>query len=416
GYNVILGKDTVVRRLAGYLPKGVIYDKSLGLARHGKPQRFKRLGHSIAVMDEESTGFYGSPDMFLGVRLSDETLNCAERWYCISAQLRQQAVKEYPNHASKFVVSGLPRTDTWRKELQSLYQDDVAKLKNKYGRYILFCSNFGGIVHARGESFVRKQLRGQTSAYSQTQKEFERLFAEGRVNLEAFINILPQVKNWFPDHKLIIRPHPSESIEFWQDAVGKLENCEVISQGAASAWILGSDCLLHHGCTTGIEAEIMGKAHIMYAPYPDNHHDTEVMKAFAPIVQDAQSLKQAMIDLVENQQVSQRDMQAKEAFFSNLEGKLVSEIILDDIDTFKLEAAPLSPFLGWAKYTPRMLIAGLKPRSKKAKAYANQKWSGISVDAIDAIFKILKEPLQSKSNIQVDEMLKDLFVLTKHKN
>ncbi|MGB7334912.1 MAG: hypothetical protein WBD01_03885, partial [Salaquimonas sp.] len=42
GYNVILGKDTVVRRLAGYLPKGVIYDKSLGLARHGKPQRFKR--------------------------------------------------------------------------------------------------------------------------------------------------------------------------------------------------------------------------------------------------------------------------------------------------------------------------------------------------------------------------------------
>ncbi len=411
GYRVILGKDTTIRRLAPFLPKGVIYDKSLGLARHGKPQRFKRLGHKVVVMDEESTGFYGSPDRFLGVRLSEETLNCSERWFCISNQLREHAIREYPGHASQFVVSGLARTDIWRKAFQPLFQDEVDAIRAEHGRYILFCSNFGGIIHARGEHFVRRQLRTQSKAYAKTEEEFEQIFVQGRKNLDAFIEVLPKIKSWFPGHKLIVRPHPSESVEFWQSSLDGIENCAVVSNTIATPWILGSDCLFHHGCTTGIEAEIMGKSHVMYAPFPDDHHDTRVMEAFAPIVKDENALRALMEELVNGGKTIGRDISAKEEFYSNLSGRLASDLIMDEVDKIALPGKDFPAWFGLVRFSPRMVMADFKLRTKRDRAYSGQKWKGTSVNEIRSISEKIRHVTGAKCALVVSEKIPHLFVL-----
>ena len=137
GYRVLLGKDTMIRRLAPALPRGVIFDKSLGTARHGKPQRFKKLGHKIVVLDEESTGFYGSPKQFLSVRLARETLAACERWYCISETLQDAATEIYPEYSERFLTTGLIRTDIWRNAYHDFYtaeQDQIREAHGQIGR------------------------------------------------------------------------------------------------------------------------------------------------------------------------------------------------------------------------------------------------------------------------------------------
>ncbi|MEM7215452.1 MAG: surface carbohydrate biosynthesis protein [Pseudomonadota bacterium] len=412
GYRVLLGKDTMIRRLAPALPKGVIFDKSLGTARHGKPQRFRHLGHKVVVLDEESTGYYGSPEQFLSVRLADETLDSCKRWYCISDTLREHATSLYPKHEHRFMTSGLLRTDIWRKEFQGFYEVDSKRIHEQHGPFILFDSNFGGIIHARGDAFVQKQIRGQKKAYSNVEERMARIFAEGKPNLEAFIEVLPKLAEWYPKHRIIIRPHPSETVSFWEETFTGNERITVTNEGVSTPWILASDMMLHHGCTTGIEAEIMGKQHVMYAPHPDEHHDTEVMKAFAPIVKTEDDLK-AHIGENLGKACERRMTKAKEAFFANLSGKLAAETILDDIDTLSFASGELPASLP-VSVRLRLWFADNKKRSEKEKNYIKQKWPGSSTEEIKLELETAAKGLGIEGSFQVKEVFDEVWEIKPH--
>ena len=412
GYRVLLGKDTMIRRLAPALPKGVIFDKSLGTARHGKPQRFNRLGHKVVVLDEESTGYYGSPEQFLSVRLAAETLDACDRWYCISDTLREHAERLYPDHADRFITSGLLRTDIWRKEFRGFYETDRKRITERYGPFILFDSNFGGIIHARGDAFVQKQIRGQKKAYSEVESRMAKIFAEGKPNLEAFIEVLPKLAEWFPGHRIIIRPHPSETVTFWEEKFAGNERISVSNEGVSSPWILASDMMLHHGCTTGIEAEIMGKNHVMYAPHPDEHHDTEVMKAFAPIVKTEDQLK-AHIDENLGQEQNRKNTGNKEQYFANLSGPLSVKTILDDIDELAFSSTELQDTLP-LPVRLRLWFADNKKRSEKEKDYIKQKWPGTNTWEILEGLTVAAGGLGINDDFQVREVFDEVWEIAQN--
>ena len=412
GYRVLLGKDRAVRRLAPALPTGIIFDKSLGTARHGKPQRFKKLGHKLAVLDEESTGYYGSPEQFLSVRLAEETLSACDRWYCISDKLRDHAINLYPKHKEKFHVSGLLRTDTWRPDFHDFYKEEKEKIEKRYGSFILFNSNFGGIIHARGDAFVKKQIRGQKAAYSNVEKRTEKIFEQGRPNLDAFIELLPKLKKWFPEHRLIIRPHPSETIAFWEEQFRNINGIEVISEGVVTPWILASSMLIHHGCTTGIEAEIMNRQHVMYAPYPDDHHDTEVMNTFAPIMKTEENLRKHIARNIDQPRKDSRAGQTKkESWFAALSGPFATTRIMDDLNDLAFVGGDLPQYLP-LQVRLRMWMADIKPRSKREQKYSLQKWPGTNVEEIEEGLRVAAKGFKLKKNFSVKEVFPELFEIT----
>ncbi len=410
GYRVLLGKDTMIRRLAPALPPGVIFDKSLGTARHGKPQRFKRLGHKVVVLDEESTGYYGSPEQFLSVRLAEETLDACDRWLCISDIVKEHASSLFPSHANKFKTTGLIRTDVWRKVFQPFYDAHCQKILETHGKFILFNSNFGGIIHARGDAFVQKQIRGQKQSYSQVEARMAKIFDEGKPNLAAFIEVLPKLAKWFPDHRIIIRPHPSETVSFWEETFAGQDRILVSNEGVASPWILASDMMIHHGCTTGIEAAIMGKKHVMYSPHPDEHHETDVMRAFAPIVKTEAALKSHIAENL-NKPPRQRITKFQEQFFANLSGKTATRSILETIDELAFSSGELPTSLPLA-IRARLWLANNKNRSDREKNYIKQKWPGSSTEEIRDTLTIAAQGLGQNSGFRVREVFDQVWEIT----
>ncbi len=415
GYDVLIGHDRVVRRLARHLPKGILFDKSLGASGETKVARYRNFGYSVAAIDEESTGFYPNPDLYLTTRLSAETLNDAKRWFCLSGRLRDEATARYPGHSDKFVVTGLPRTDIWRSKFHGLYEAERREIQRQHGDFLLFNSNFGSIIHARSGAFIANQSRRHDHLHSSAAAYRQLRDAQGRQNLDAYVEMLPKLRAWFPDRKLIIRPHPSESRQFWRDAVGSTPGVEIHDSGVATPWILAAACLVHHGCTTGIEAELLGKPHIMYAPHRDDHHDSEVMKVFAPTVRSEPELRAMLGEILDGGKSHAKSRAALEEFYASLDGPLVCERMLDEFDRFELPRDERIPdYLGLLRFSPRHLVASYWPRSAKVASYARQKWQGTDLQKTRQTLTIMREAAGLASQIGVSEIFPQLFHVSRN--
>lgn len=411
GYQVLIGHDRVVRRLARHLPKGILFDKALGVKTDRKVKRYARLGFRLTALDEESTGLYPNPEMFFSTRLSPEMLALAERWFTISDIIRDLAIERFPDHAEKFVTTGLPRADIWREPFHGLYEKERRRIFADHGRFILFNSNFGTVVHARRGDFVERQQSRHEKHYAGAIAYLKQIETEGGRNLDAFIDMLPRLREWFPSHKLIVRPHPSEDHAFWREAVGRTPGVEIHGAGIATPWILASELLVHHGCTTGIEAGLLGKPHVMYAPHPDHHHDTDIMATFAPIVQDLDALRAVAGDILGGADLHQKPRRSLEKYYASLVGPLVSEKIVDEFDKLPSARGGLPSFLPALRFAPRHLVAQHWPRSEQARAYARQKWYGTSLDDVREKLSVMAGAASLGHEIAADEIFPQLFHL-----
>lgn len=395
GYDVLIGHDQVIRRLAPFLPRGIIFDKALGMAGDKKINRYHRLGYKLAAFDEESTGFLVNPAWGFSGRLSRESMQFADYWFCLSDKIRESANSFYPGFESKFVTSGLPRSDAFRSQFRELFEPDVRMIKQRHGKFILFCSNFGILIHGRNEiAAIRRenQDRGNDSGQS---IYLEDILEQGKKNLDAFVEVLPKLRTWYPDHKLIIRPHPAERTGYWEELFAGKEGIEIIYQGISVPWILASQCLIHHGCTTGIEASMLSMPHIMYAPFPDAHHDTEVMKICGNMVHNKEDLKALMDRVLMHGKPLDIDMGKLEGWYANLTGQLVAETIVDALDRLDQKKARLNLYLSVLRFYPRHLFAQYWPRSKREAAYRQKKYPGIKLDEMQRMAGVIAAQLNT---------------------
>jgi surface carbohydrate biosynthesis protein len=412
GYKVLIGHDRVIRRLAAHLPRGILFDKSLGGPGDRRVSRYARLGYSITAIDEESTGFSANPELYLSTRLARDTLDVSARWFCISDRLRGEAQKLYPAYKDRFATTGLPRTDIWRKEFHALFESEKNNITESNGKFLLFCSNFGTIIHTRRGAFVENQYRKQQKAHTGAGQYQEKLREQGRQNLEAFIEVLPRIADWFPDHKVVIRPHPSEDRDFWREVALRHPHLEVQDRGLSTPWILASSCLIHHGCTTGIEAELLGNPHIMYAPFPDDHHDTDIMRAFAPIVHDEKSLRESLAEIVGGDRSRAKPRSTLETYYASLDGPLVASHIMDEIDRIDMPPPrPLPRYLGLLRYAPRHLVAQYLPRTARASTYDRQKWRGTTLGEIGSALQSIEKGAGLTRTVAAREIFPQLFML-----
>lgn len=67
--------------------------------------------------------------------------------------------------------------------------------------------------------------------------------------------------------KVVIRPHPSESLDSWKCLQEQFPDCISIERnGNIIPWMLASNTIVHNGCTTAIEGRLLNKLIITYRP------------------------------------------------------------------------------------------------------------------------------------------------------
>ncbi|WP_430788244.1 surface carbohydrate biosynthesis protein [Virgibacillus flavescens] len=255
GYQVILGEHRMVESASAVYPNGIFFSK-------GYPNKFrkriitnaKKNGHVIVELDEEGL-IMNNTSGYLSDRMKFEMLDLVNQEYCWGKFQHKIITSSNPQYEEKCSIVGNPRFDLLKSKFQSLYDQDAEKLRNEYGAFILINTRF--------------------SIYNSTHSKHKEdpQFLYFKQLYDSFVEMINAACKKFPDTNFVIRPHPGENADSYRTAFSSFNNVHVIHEGSIIKWILASSVIIQNGCTSSIEAFLLGKPIISFLPVTSNEHD-----------------------------------------------------------------------------------------------------------------------------------------------
>jgi len=276
GIKSYIGYRTEMDIIISKFPRSIYLAKSF---THRSDKMFRilsKLGHTICAWDEEALVHY-PPDIYFKRRLSPIALSYVSHLFAWG-QENEDLFRLYPLLPKALPIHkvGNPRLDMLRKDFEYYYDDEIASIKQKYGKFILINTNFGNVnahlpIH---NLFTSKDEHGNYKDMGRGATGMGREFSQGRAKFkqtifEHFLSLITYLSGTFKDSKIIIRPHPVESKDVYYDIAAKYNNVEVAQEGNVIPWVRAATALIHSGCTTGIEAYLSNKPAIAYVPLTD---------------------------------------------------------------------------------------------------------------------------------------------------
>ena len=263
GHRSYIGFQNEIRARIVDIPSGVFIAKGFASRKARFLRILRRLGFTVMAWDEE--GLVHPPaDIYSKRRISAESLSLLEGIFSWGTDYTE-LLRGLPFYDGTTIYQeGNPRLDLLGRHVRNFYDPDVANLHNKYGKYILVNSNFGRVNSAI------KRRRDEGVAGPGSDPALDKKWLDNmnyrRTLYEHFRGMLSLVAESFPDYRVVLRPHPAERLESWRDIEARHKNLHVLFEGNVIPWLLGTEILVHNGCTTAIESVLLGRPAVCYQP------------------------------------------------------------------------------------------------------------------------------------------------------
>jgi surface carbohydrate biosynthesis protein len=282
GFPVIIGSRAFIHFEVASMPHGIYLAKSMRSLSDSMFKILRQLGHEIIAWEEEAL-VHPPADTYFTVRLSPATIRNVSH-VCAWGQENVDLLMQYPELPSDLPIhiTGNPRGDILRTEMRPYFDQEVERLRTVHGNFILVNTNFTEVnpfipsigLYLPPNDPRKKPRLGQSGI------GMSRAFAEGlrdhkQAVLEDFKQLIPALENAFPDFTIVVRPHPSENQKIYQDIAAKCERVEVTNKGNVIPWLLAAKAMVHNGCTTGLEAYVLGTPSISYLATLNKYYDFE---------------------------------------------------------------------------------------------------------------------------------------------
>lgn len=218
----------------------------------------KKKCFSHVVIDQELGITIKNFDQKIKKRFFPDQLGFLDRFYCIGNNAYKSAQNYFSDTRCKPVLSGWPRVDLWKTTYRGLYFNQMNKINQKFGNFILFSSDFGFLSKNSIRERIRELDWNDKIENNDEKKLIELKRNQVKHNIDDFNNFINFLKECDSDHripKIIVRPHPAENIFVWKKIIKNLKKTFVVFEGDISMWLYSSICLIHRGCTTSVQAQ-----------------------------------------------------------------------------------------------------------------------------------------------------------------
>lgn len=270
GWSCIVGTKKAVFDAASELPQGAILLKSIIPSEIDTMRRLKEGGHILVCLDEEGL-IQTDLNRMTRLRFSEETVRETDLILCWGRIQEKVLRQAFPAYAERFQATGSPRADLWSPRFHDFYETQRAEIRARFHPYIFIPSSFGWPNHHMGPQAALEILKQDRMVRNEKDLiYFQGYQAYTTQVFKAFLYGLPEMSRTFADHAIVIRPHPSERHETWQEAARGLSNVHVVYEGTVAPWLLEAQAVLHCGSTTGVEAHLMGRPVISWDPAPED--------------------------------------------------------------------------------------------------------------------------------------------------
>ena len=419
GYEPIIGSRTAMHAVLPSLPKSIYLAKG---ARSGSAKVFsllEALGHIIVAFDEEA--LVRLPDEAFHMKLDPETFNRPRLLYAWGISNADSWRSFHDYRGTPVLDAGNPRIDMLRPEIREYYRNSCEALKERYGPFVLLSSNFSFVNH-----FIPNHVRHRVAKSANKSKSDavkSGFSAHKQALFEKFLALVPDLAKAIEPHALVIRPHPSENAAAWQDAARGNANVHVLHEGSMVPWLMAAHVLIHNGCTSAVEASVLGTPVIAYRPVRSTH-DLDLPNRMSLELDEALTvIKACQMQLSRNGASASGPSPEQIAILENhvgsLTGPLSYDRILASFNTFRtaLEAPkPVSVItklqtLGYhyIRMISRQITTRIKT-SASSRAYSLHKFPDMTLSQVQEKVRILETTTGTKA-AGVVQMRPNIFAL-----
>ena len=416
GYRVILGNKSGIFKIINKKPNksGILIYKGGGK----KPKFILDLKNKIdylAILDQELGVAVRDFEFFLRARWDPQVIPHVDRFYLLSDQIADEIKKYTSITHGQSLVTGWPRVDLWMKS--EIWMREAQNLRSKYGRYVLFSSDFG----TNSNLEVNERAKRATKwTHLKEKKRFEDQLQlnQGRFDeFTKFVKIVKEISQHPDAPHLVIRPHYAENYKAWEDALKGVTNVTIKVEGPISPWLIGSEGLIHAGCTTGFEAQLLNKKSAYF-------RDTAQTAVGTYTIEHATCLNDVNDYLRWVKDADDRTPVQIDPYKVSIEPKLSVDRILDDISkaNVEMEKFPNKPtvsnlvklgrrFPKFMRDAYRVIMFMIKNPGLRPLANYEQKMQG-GISTSDCI-NFLKRSSLNLEDISIIRLEKDLIVIEK---
>ena len=421
GFPVVIGSRAFLHYKVSSMPPGVYLAKSMRKLSIRMFEILRQLGHEIVAWDEE--GLMRWPDAeYYRQRLSPITFGQISQLIAWGPD-NARVFRAYPGYRGTPIhVTGNPRIDLLRRELRSYYQPQVDDIRNRFGEFVMINTNFGLVNHfypklGALKRAVEAEAAGSVNSYDA---------AKGRHKLalfKAFLAMLPPLCETLADRTVVLRPHPSENHEPYMAVADRHPNLKIAADGGISPWLMATQALIANGCTTMIEAAVLGTPTIAYQPVVSAELDDDLPNSLSQRASSIDELCRRASEMAGGAPAGLDDHVRREILdrhIAALDGPLAAERMVDalvDAGYHQKQPAPtpITKFAkGWIHNTLRTAVKQInmrRPGHRNNLAFHTHRFPDISVREITERIARMGALLNRFDSIRVTEISKHLFAI-----
>jgi len=433
GFAVIIGSHREVDFRITSFPRSLYLNKSMTERNLKMFRIMAKMGHEILTWDEEAL-VHLPAETYYSRRLSPVAIRYNSHlfaWGEDNAELWRQ----YPDLPADMPihVTGNPRSDMLRPELRSFYDPEAEKIQKTYGNFILVNTNFNHVnaFFPAQNLFRPVKNAGEALQFGKAAVGMSREYAEGLRDhklsvLKTFKKLIPTLDEAFPGHAIIIRPHPTENQQVYKDIANNCPRVKVTNDGNVVPWLMATDAVIHNGCTTGVEAYMMGVPAVSYRAVIDEIYDMGFYRLPNLISHqcfDADHLLETLTNIIKGRlgaaNGDERQALVKQ-YLAAQDGPLACERIVDVLDK-KMEGQSVLPkpplsdrllgrgFAGWrrlVKYVRKQL-----PGKHAPPEFHRHRYPGISLQELMNRVSRIQQVLGHTGSIKTEKISDQIFLM-----
>jgi len=430
GFACIIGSRLEIDFRIASFPRSIYLSKSM-TARSLKMFRIMRkLGHEIAVWDEEAL-VHMQPDTYFTRRLSAEAIQYVSHLFAWG-QENAELWRQYPDlpQTIPIHITGNPRGDLLRPELHPYFGSEAATLRERYGDFILVNTNFSN-VNAFVPSlnlFLPGKVPGVPPRFGRGAIGMSRAYAEGLRDFKLAVfedikAVIPALEKAFPDVAVVVRPHPTENPQIYQEIAARCTRVHVTNEGNVIPWLMAARALVHNSCTTGVEAYIMRVPAATYMASRDEYYDDGYYRlpnslsypcySFDQLVETLQKIFSGELGAAEDDE--RETLMAY--YLAAQHGPLACERIVDVIEKIaiyprrsepprlgRLEARCRATWRRWVKWAKSH-----KPDSKYRSEFQRHRYPGLAPEELRTRISRIQEVLGDTTAVKTEKISEYIF-------
>ncbi len=334
GYEVIIGSRAHIHFYASRVSNAIYIAKSMRRFSNRMFKIMHDLGHKIVAWDEEALVRLPDEEYFLH-RLSPTTFKYIEHLFAWGDS-NELTLKQFSGYRNQPIHTfGNPRIDILRPELRNYFLPEVEQIQKNYKNYILINTNFGQVNHFIQTQGLKEAIRDKKHDSVANNSYMKNRFEHKQKLFTYFQTLVLELCKTFPNFNFVLRPHPSENIDFWNNHLKKVDNAFVSNEGNVVPWILGSKALISNGCTTSIEATVLEVPKLGYYPVTCMEVDDVLPKALCDVSVNIEQLIEKVDQIESNTYKTNNKSDIILAqHIANLSGTLASDRIINLLYNF----------------------------------------------------------------------------------